>query len=181
MIQRWPGDTGVSFNIHEADGRWRHISAAGESRSDQWRDTRVSKPRDCTGEPFHQLDFWKGEWNVTVQGNPAGHNQIEEIAGGCAYIENWKGTGGGEGKSLNFYDPARDVWRQFWAGRNGTIEFEGGLREGAMVLESRAPNYTQMSFTPQPDGSVRQLWRSSPDGGKTWKVMFDGVYRHPTE
>jgi hypothetical protein len=25
-------------------------------------------------------------------------------------------------------------------------------------------------------GRVRQLWDSSADGGKTWKVEFDGTY-----
>jgi hypothetical protein len=31
-------------------------------------------------------------------------------------------------------------------------------------------------FTPNPDGTVRQLWEQSPDG-ETWTAVFDGLYR----
>ena len=31
------------------------------------------------------------------------------------------------------------------------------------------------------DGTVRQLWELSGDGGLTWQVLFDGLYRHPDE
>ena len=27
------------------------------------------------------------------------------------------------------------------------------------------------------DGSVRQLWEASQDGGATWSVLFDGLYQ----
>jgi len=33
----------------------------------------------------------------------------------------------------------------------------------------------RMTFFPQ-DGTVRQLWEQSVDGGKTWSVAFDGLY-----
>ena len=31
-------------------------------------------------------------------------------------------------------------------------------------------------WTAQPDGSVRQIWSSSEDGGASWSVVFDGRY-----
>jgi hypothetical protein len=34
----------------------------------------------------------------------------------------------------------------------------------------------RISWTPGPDGSVRQLWETSADGGKTWETAFDGKY-----
>jgi hypothetical protein len=34
-----------------------------------------------------------------------------------------------------------------------------------------------MSFTPNSDGTIRQLWESSADEGKTWTPLFDGIYR----
>jgi hypothetical protein len=43
-----------------------------------------------------------------------------------------------------------------------------GRKAGAPVNEIR--------WTKEPDGSVRQLWRVSADGGKEWKVAFDGRY-----
>jgi hypothetical protein len=32
---------------------------------------------------------------------------------------------------------------------------------------------------PGKDGSVRQLWESSADGGRTWTTVFDGLCRRP--
>jgi hypothetical protein len=34
----------------------------------------------------------------------------------------------------------------------------------------------RIAWSPQPDGRVRQLWETSADDGKTWKVGFDGRY-----
>ena len=56
----------------------------------------------------------------------------------------------------------------------------GGLRDGAMVLESVEEGgkaATQcVTWTPKSDGSVRQHWESTADGGKTWTTQFDGLY-----
>jgi hypothetical protein len=34
----------------------------------------------------------------------------------------------------------------------------------------------RISWTPNPDGSVRQLWEASKDDGGNWAVIFDGHY-----
>ena len=34
----------------------------------------------------------------------------------------------------------------------------------------------EIIWTPNADGSVRQRWRTSADGGKTWQTAFDGHY-----
>ena len=34
----------------------------------------------------------------------------------------------------------------------------------------------RITWTPLPDGRVRQLWESSIDAGRTWAVAFDGFY-----
>jgi hypothetical protein len=34
----------------------------------------------------------------------------------------------------------------------------------------------RVTWSPRPDSRVRQLWESSTDGGKTWSVVFDGLY-----
>jgi hypothetical protein len=58
---------------------------------------------------------------------------------------------------------------------------EGGIREGRMVLEGqttgadRKVTRHRITWTPNADGSVRQLWESTdPDGA--WAVAFDGTY-----
>lgn len=47
------------------------------------------------------------------------------------------------------------------------------------AFDADAPRQTsrqRVTWTPQPDGRVRQLWESSSDGSKTRTVVFDGLY-----
>jgi hypothetical protein len=141
-------------------------------------------PLPCSDAAHRQFDFWIGTWDVfTPDGKPAGENRIEPIAGGCALLENWSGRGGFSGKSLNFFDSDDRRWHQTWVdSTGGTLVLAGGLVERRMVLGAAAtpgvPGSAQqrIAWTPADDGSVRQLWESSTDGGATWKVLFDGKY-----
>lgn len=131
----------------------------------------------------HDFDFWLGEWNVTTPaGKPAGTSRIESIAGGWGLLENWTGSGGGTGKSLNTYNAARQQWQQFWVGTGGVLELAGGLADGKMVLSGTHVVRGQalverITWTPNADGTVRQFWEQSKDGGQTWTPQFDGLYR----
>lgn len=139
----------------------------------------------CTAPESSQFDFWIGEWEVTADGRVAGRNGIVKLLGNCVIQESWKGTSGTEGRSFNVYDRARGRWHQTWVDSSGgLLLLEGGLRGGAMVLEgtqvddeTRATTRERITWTPAPDGSVRQLWEYSSDDGKSWKARFDGRYR----
>ena len=37
--------------------------------------------------------------------------------------------------------------------------------------------FDRISWTPNPDGSMRQPWEFSIDGGQTWRNNCDGTYR----
>jgi len=134
-----------------------------------------------------QFDFWVGEWEVTTpDGKPAGSSRIELIAGGAGLLENWTGypaPTGGSGKSLNAYNPGRKQWQQYWVGSGGgVLELAGGLVGRDMVLTGEHTVSGQgltekITWTPNADGSVRQHWEQSKDGGKTWTDAFDGLYR----
>ena len=58
-----------------------------------------------------------------------------------------------------------------------------------MVLEGEDPPTEQaargvrhrITWTPRPDGTVRQHWQTSLDGGATWTTAFDGAYRRAAE
>lgn len=142
-------------------------------------------PTPCLGvEPFSDFGFWVGDWDVYApNGNQAGTNTIEELEQGCLLLENWTGATGGTGKSINFYDPGRELWRQIWVSSNGVvIEIEGGLRDGSMVLEGTLTNAAGQvqpfkgTWTPADDGSVRQHFEISQDEGRSWTTWFDGRY-----
>ncbi len=140
----------------------------------------------CAAPEQRQFDFWVGHWDVYGAGDKkVGENIIERIAGNCALLENWSGNGSVTGKSLNIWDADDKRWHQTWVdSHGGRLELSGGLVEGRMVMSStgfdpKRPAVTvtqRISWTPQPDGSVRQLWESTEDAGKTWAVAFDGRY-----
>jgi len=139
----------------------------------------------CNSAQHRQFDFWIGEWNVTSSGQPAGTNRIERILGGCVLQENWKGAGPGgiSGSSFNVFDSATGHWHQTWVDSSGTLLLlDGGLVNGVMVLSGTRPARDgsgtvlhRISWTPNPDGTVRQLWEASKDEGESWAALFDGL------
>lgn len=138
-------------------------------------------PPACQGPEHRQFDFWVGRWDVfpTGQDTLVAHSLIEKLYGGCAIRENWmplKGTGGG---SLNAYVSGDKGWRQLWTDSSGAwAEFRGGWNGTAMSIQGDwSGTLTRMTYTPGPDGSVRQHGETSDDGGKTWKTSFDLTYR----
>ncbi|MGB7212675.1 MAG: hypothetical protein WBC97_08605 [Gemmatimonadales bacterium] len=143
-------------------------------------------PHPCEAPEFRQFDFWVGEWTVTDSAGktPYGTSSITGEESGCLIHEHWAGTNGGTGQSFNFYNATGHDWTQVWvASSGGQLYLVGKFDGGAMTLDetSTGPGGTSMvqriTWTPEPDGRVRQLWQQSLDGGKTWTVGFDGWYR----
>lgn len=141
------------------------------------------------GAVFHQLDFWIGEWNVSpwaqTGGNPAsaGFNRVTAMLDRCGILEEWAGTAGDYGKSINFYDNNRAKWRQIWIADNGSsLDYEGSFTAGAMRFEGWTKNAAgnrvlqKLTFFPISPDTVRQLFESSTDDGKTWTPGFDARY-----
>jgi len=154
-------------------------------------DDAGTPPKPCSSGQYHQFDFWIGDWNVTSNGQPAGTNSVYPIHDGCALMENWQGAGVGgiSGSSFNIYDQANDRWHQTWVDGSGTLlELNGGLQDGNMVMTGERPatdgngiTTHRITWTPNADGSVRQLWDASKDG-QNWTVLFDGLYvKRPAE
>ena len=149
----------------------------------------AASPAPCAGPEHRQFDFWLGDWDVAnPAGKPAGSSRVESILGGCVVLEHWtSATPPAAGRSFNVYNAQTAQWEQYWVDNGGTrLHLVGGLVGGAMVLRGQQdkPNaqtgLTQrerITWTPNPDGSVRQLWETSNDDGKTWAVSFDGLYR----
>jgi hypothetical protein len=109
----------------------------------------AAAPSRCTAPEYRQFDFWLGEWEVTSNETPAGTNSI--VA---------------------------------WVDASGTLLLlDGGIVDGAMVLEGERPApggkgivRHRIAWTPNEDGTVRQLWEASQDGGANWSMIFDGLY-----
>ena len=140
-------------------------------------------PAPCSAPEAKQFDFWLGDWDVfTPDGKLAGTNRIERMYG-CVLHESWSNPKV-QGQSFNAYDPDRGVWHQTWVDSSGSLLLiEGAFREGSMRMSDAtlpgkkdAKQLNEIAWTPMPDGSVRQLWRVSADGGATWTTSFDGKY-----
>jgi hypothetical protein len=148
--------------------------------------TAAAGAKPCQAVEHRQFDFWVGTWDVFgPAGKKVGENRIELIADGCALFEQWSGNGGSTGRSLNIYDATDRRWHQTWVDNSGTLlVLAGGLVERSMVMSMSGPHPTdpnatalqRIAWTPAGDGSVRQLWELSSDGGRTWTVLFDGRY-----
>lgn len=145
-------------------------------------------PSRCLGDPhFRDFDFWLGTWRVTerASGNLAGTNTITSIEGSCALEERWTGKDGGTGMSINYYNSVSGQWRQVWLSASAySIDIVGGLDDrGAMVLEGTIFYYRsgksqpfRGTWTPNPDGTVRQHFeQANPESGE-WSEWFDGLY-----
>lgn len=139
----------------------------------------------CKTDPKkREFDFWVGTWEVSNGGKQAGENDIQLILGDCILFENWTSKGPYTGKSFNYYDTAEDHWRQIWVDDyGGVIEFTGQVRDGTMyytaITHDPADGSTtehKLTFSQNDDGSVRQLWEQSTDGGETWNTVWDGHY-----
>jgi hypothetical protein len=139
----------------------------------------------CTAPEHRQFDFWVGHWRVVNTGDrqPAGESRIERLYEGCTIRENWQEPGY-TGGSLNTYVAADHHWHQTWTDSAGTWrEFVGGMVDGKMVLvwshpSVRMPGRTaqeRVTFTPNPDGSVRQYSDQSLDGVR-WVERYDYTY-----
>lgn len=143
------------------------------------------KRRPCMYSPeARQFDFWIGEWDVfNLQGQKVGTNVIQRISEGCGVLENWTDGFGGEGKSLNFYDPRTGKWYQYWIGLDGVpTRFSGTYKDGALrydgepLTNNGVQNLSRLTFFNLDANTVRQFAEQSKDDGKTWSVLYDFKY-----
>ena len=143
----------------------------------------AAPPASCATPEHRQFDFWVGDWQVhKPDGTFAGINRITLEYGSCVIHERYVTGRGYSGESLNIYDASRKVWHQTWVDGTGLLlTLEGQWTGKSMVLEGQAPGADgamakqRITWTPNADGSLRQLWESA-DAKGAWTVVFDGKY-----
>lgn len=143
----------------------------------------------CATEAYRRLDFWVGDWEVRSGDRRVGDNRIEKVLGGCALLEHWRSADGGRGKSLFYYAPAENVWKQVWVTsaptRPGGVKekvlldsYDGpGVRfQGRIRLPDGGSYLDRTTLVPRDGGRVRQVVETSSDGGDSWETRFDALY-----
>lgn len=133
------------------------------------------------------LGFWVGEWDVHADGRLDGVDRVESVLGGMALLEHWRGSEGHEGKSWFYFSRPENRWKQVWVTDSGTVKEKVclgtlpgvGVRFRGEITQPDGRVVTdQTTLTPLPDGTVHQVIEQSLDGGQTWRIGYDAIYRH---
>ena len=170
-------DTVKDFGLIRADPKFIKI-----------RDRLFNSLYPCVNDlRSKEFDFWLGQWDVYVSGTNmfAGHSLIQKVSGGCALLENWNSLAS-EGKSLNYIDDSTGKWKQVWVGSyaSGKQDFVDGVyKDSAMRFRFETTDSQgnkvlgRFTFFNQGPIQVRQLNETSTDGGKTWVIGYDFIYK----
>lgn len=174
------------------DAGFRHQSDIADDpdlssiqNSDRFQRIRTRAKRTSGNDDRRALDFWVGAWEVVdPDGKLLGINTIQKAENGFLLTETWSSQDGGSGSSVNFFDPADNMWHQIWVDSRGSvIRFAGNVHDGAMVMNGTSVDASgksrsmRMTLTPQDDKTVRQHLEQSTDGGNTWATVFQGTYQ----
>jgi len=140
----------------------------------------------CCGDEYKQFDFWIGDWVVYNKADMVGFSKVTKIENDCILRENWKSVvSSHSGSSYNFYDRNLKKWKHHWIGSDGNVvEVKGEFRDHKMAMigdeyrdEKGNRIINKMTWFVNSDGTVRQLWEQSKDGGLAYIVLWDGLYR----
>jgi len=172
-------------DIEEDSFSWRAERSAngGQSWEVYWTMTYTRDPTGgiptapaqspgCAASEYREFDFWEGDWNIG-----GATNFLRSLVGGCILEENWS-SGSEDGTSFNMYDARSGLWTQVWRDTNDfTLVIYGGLVGDKMVMSGTRLNSLQrITWTPNSDGTVRQLGETSGDNGQSWTTSYDLTY-----
>jgi hypothetical protein len=149
--------------------------------------TPDTKPdNQCTAPEFRQLDFWLGDWDtyeITDTTKVVARNRVTSILGGCVLREDYQQNDGLVGESYSLWDASRGVWHQSWVTNRGALLLLNGRMEGNRMIMTGAekladgtPALLRGIWWAQ-GKNVRHKAERSTDAGKTWKPVFDIVFR----
>jgi hypothetical protein len=148
--------------------------------------SKAKPTRSCGSAPYRQFDFFAGDWDTYDLDAPSkvvARNQVTIILDGCVIQEDYRQNDGVHGESFSVYDATRDMWHQTWVTNRGKLlQLDGRLVGDRMILtgRERATDGTSSLLRGiwHPEApAVRETAERSIDGGKTWKPVFDIVFR----
>ncbi len=102
---------------------------------------------------------------------------------GCALLEVYEQLDGLTGQSFSIYDASRGTWHQTWVTNRGKLlTLEGRFQDGRMTLTGadRSADGRPILIRgvwKRAEAGVRETAETSEDGGKSWKPLFDILFR----
>lgn len=148
--------------------------------------SQQNKKAPCDTNKHKEFDFWANDWNVyDTKGKLIGTNNILKMQNGCVMQENWESkVGPSKGTSYNYIDLKDNTWNQVWVDNSGfSLLLKGNLINGEMILKSdlikgkQGNYYNRITWTPNTDGSVTQVWEYIDKKGKIIQEAFRGIYK----
>jgi hypothetical protein len=152
------------------------------------RATPAMTSKYCAAPEFKQFDFWLGDWDTfrVQDGRPAdtsvARNRITPMMDGCALREEYTRKDGYRGESFTAYDAARKVWVQSWVSNQDEVTVVEGTKDGDRIVlhgsitDAQGVQLQRVTWMPVKEG-VRETCVGSRDGGKTWTMVFDILFR----
>jgi hypothetical protein len=143
-------------------------------------------PEPCKAPEYRQFDFFVGDWDtydVAAPSKLVARNKVDRVLGGCVVHEVYRQTDGLVGESFSIYDASRRRWHQSWVTNHGALLLlDGGLEGNRMVLtatEKASDGTTSLlrGVWRREGTAVRETAERSADGGKTWRPVFDILFR----
>ena len=143
--------------------------------------------KSCSDPEFRKFDFWIGDWDtfdlpITPTSKSTARNHVDSILEGCVIREDYDQFDGLHGQSFTIYDAPRKVWHQSWVTNRGALLVLEGKRSGDHItlegdmIAAKAKQRVNVVWYPQGE-DVRETATVSSDGGKTWKPLFDILFR----
>jgi hypothetical protein len=146
----------------------------------------VPPPAACAAAEFRQFDFFAGDWDtydVADSTKIVARNQVTVILDGCVLREVYQQTDGLVGESFSLYDASRGGWHQSWVTNRGALLLLDGRLEGDRMVLTGTEKATDGTSSllrgiwRREGPAVRETAERSIDGGKTWKPVFDILFR----
>jgi hypothetical protein len=137
---------------------------------------------DQAGGQTRLADFLVGSWSVSGEHGPLlGSATIESELADCLFVERFHSRGGLEAVSFTYFDVWTERWYRIQVDSEGErIQLEGSFENGALVLtgtEDTRSGPVEVSITWRPHGSgFVQVWRTSRNGGTSWKHAATLLY-----
>jgi hypothetical protein len=146
----------------------------------------VRPPAACAAAEFRQFDFFAGDWDtydVADSTKIVARNRVTVILDGCVLREVYQQTDGLVGESFSLYDASRGRWHQSWVTNRGALLLLDGRLEGDRMVLTGTEKATDGTSSllrgiwRREGPAVRETAERSTDDGKTWKPVFDILFR----